>query len=64
MKQSAEERIPEDVRDESSGSETKGKGMLGKIRGIKVITEGSTFSAGTHSSYFTERPLRQDPPGT
>lgn len=36
VKQAADERIPEDVRDESSGSETREKGFIGKIRGIRV----------------------------
>ena len=45
MKQSAEERIPEDVRDDSSSSETRGKGVMGKIRGIKVTSGGATFPA-------------------
>jgi hypothetical protein len=49
VKQSADERIPEDVRGESSSSDskTKGKGMLGKFREIKVIRERATPSAET-----------------
>jgi hypothetical protein len=35
VKQSADERIPEDIPDESSSSETKGRGFLGRLRGIK-----------------------------
>lgn len=35
VKQSADERVPEDIRDETSSSETKEKGLMGKIRGIK-----------------------------
>lgn len=37
VKQAADERIPEDIRDESSGSDTKGRGMFGRFRGITVI---------------------------
>jgi len=43
VKQSADERIPEDVRDDSSGSETRGKGMLGKIRGFRVFLAALIF---------------------
>jgi len=35
VKQSADKNIPEDVREESSGSETKGRSMFGRFRGIK-----------------------------
>ena len=58
VKQSADERIPEDVRDESSGSETKGKGMFGRFRGVKVIPRSLKFSANAHSSYVQEWPVR------
>ena len=48
VKQSADERIPEDIPDESSGSETKGKGFFERIRGMRVIRAFSSCSAGTH----------------
>jgi len=38
VKQSADEKIPEDIRDETSSSETKSKGLFGRLRGIKVIS--------------------------
>jgi len=34
MKQTADERIPEDLRDETSSSETKDKGLMGRLRGL------------------------------
>ena len=37
VKQSADEKVPEEIRDESSGSETKGKGMFERFRGMRVI---------------------------
>lgn len=48
LKQATDERIPEDIRDESSGSETREKGFIGKIRGIRVYLGPSASSAGTH----------------
>jgi hypothetical protein len=35
LTQAADEKIPEDIRDESSGSETKEKGFMNKIRGLR-----------------------------
>ena len=63
VKQSADERIPEDIRDESSGSETKDKTMLGRIRGMRVIPASPSCLAGTHSYCFVGPRFRQDSPG-
>ena len=52
VKQSADEKVPEDVRDESSGSETKGRGMIGRIRGMRVIFIPAIRRAGIHLLYL------------
>jgi len=48
VKQSADEKIPEDIPDESSGSETKGKGFFERFRGMRVIPVSSSCSARIH----------------
>ena len=64
VKQSVDEKVPEDSNDESPSPETKGKSFFGRFRGMKVVPRPFTFRAGTHLFYLIERPLRQDPPGT
>ena len=59
MKQTADERIPGDLTEETSSSETKSKGMLGRIRVIPTI-----FLCDEDSPYVIGRSVRQDPPGT
>ena len=49
MKQSADEKIPEDTLDEPSSPDTKNKSMFGRFRGIKVTSGRLAFPVGTHS---------------
>lgn len=55
VKQAADDRIPEDVRDETSSSEIREKGLMGKIRGIRVCLGCSASSAETHAFHDSER---------
>lgn len=49
MKQSADEKIPEEVLDEPSSPDSKGKSMFGRFRGIKVASGRLNFPVGlTH----------------
>lgn len=49
VKRSADERVPGDFRsDETSSTEAKEKGLMGKIRGIRVLLKSFTPSAAVH----------------
>jgi len=63
VKQSADEKVPEEIRDESSGSETKGRGMFERFRGMRVIPTLAIRRAGTHPWYAVGRHFWQGPSG-
>ena len=54
VKRSVDERVPEDVRDETSSTEAKDKGFMGRIRGMKVFFRGFISLAGTYPFHVTE----------
>lgn len=63
VKQSADEKVPEDIREESSGSETKGKGMFERFRGMRVTPTLAIRRAESYPWYVVGRHFRQGPPG-
>ena len=64
VKQSADESVSADPREETSSSEAKDKSMMGKFRNFKVSSCRSPVFPEPYSSHVTERVVRQDPSRT